>query len=201
MNKLCLFGMANICLSITGLVTTTNSSAAIIENPDNGHFYELILEDVTWDQANDAANARPGNWHLVTITDAVENAFIQSLLTPGTPIFDATCPTSSLVGQVCTGFWLGATSSSNTSNDWSWVTGETWSFTNWAPFEPFSNGDRLRIDEFRDQGPLVAWNDVPGDRLSNGYIVESSVVPVPAAAWLFTSGFIGLFGMARFKSV
>ena len=70
--------------------------------------------------------------------------------------------------------WLGATSSSNIAQDWRWVTGEPFSFTDWGPFEPFGNGDRLRIDEFRDRGGLVAWNDAPSTSTrSMGYIVES----------------------------
>ncbi len=193
-----LFNVASIGLSIVGLFAATSASAAIVQNPGNGHFYELTLAtDVTWDQANAAANSRPGDWYLATITDATENAFIQSLLTPGAPTFQSSCPASSLVGRVCNGIWLGGTSSSNLSNDWGWVTGEAWSFTDWGPFEPFSNGDRLRIDEFRDQGPLLAWNDGPSTRLSTGYIVESNAVPIPGAAWLFGSGVIGLVGVAK----
>ncbi len=182
-----------------GLVTSTNTSAAVVQNPSNGNFYELVLQTgVTWDEANNVANAKPGNWYLATITDAAENAFIESLLSPGAPFFQESCASSNLVGRVCGGIWLGGTSSSNTANDWGWVTGETWSFTDWGPFEPFSNGDKLRLTEFRDRGPLIAWNDVPGGRTnSTGFIIETSAVPIPAAVWLFGSGLLGLIGVAR----
>jgi len=199
MKQSCLNCTAVFMLSIGSLFSATYSTAAIVQNPSNGHFYELVLTGgITWDQANDAANARPGNWYLATITDATENAFIESLLAPGTPYFEENCLSSNLVGRVCNGIWLGGTSSSNASQDWSWVTGEVWSFTDWGPTAPFGNGDRLQIVEFRDQGPLIAWNDVPGTRTSStGYIVETNVIPIPAAVWLFSSGFIGLIGVAR----
>ncbi len=200
---------ARFSLALALLFVGASSQAAIVENTNNGHFYELVLVDggISWEDANIAANSRPGNWHLATITDATENTFIENLLSPGVPFFEASCLTSNLVGSVCGGIWLGGKSSSNASQDWSWVTGEAWSFTDWGPTAPFGNGDGLRIDEFRDQGPLIAWNDVPGASTSGyaarstGYIVETNVVPIPAAVWLFISGVIGLAGAARRKTV
>lgn len=158
------------------LVFASNCGASIIQNHDNGHFYELVLDPgVTWEDASRGAATRPGDWHLATITSAEENEFIESLFEAGAPFFVDPCLRSSLVGLVCGGLWIGGQSSSNAANDWHWVTGETFSFTDWGPFEPFRNGDRLRIDEFRDRGPLFAWNDAPGNRtLTTGYIVESA---------------------------
>jgi hypothetical protein len=152
----------------------------VVTNPNNGHRYEIVFHPgITWTEANNAANARAGNWHLATITSEEENTFIKNLLTAGgSPFFEDACLTSNLVGRVCGGMWLGGTSSSNTAQDWGWVTGEPFSFTNWGPFEPFGNGDRLRIDEFRDRGGLIAWNDAPSNSTrSMGYIVESDSNP------------------------
>jgi len=151
------------------------ASANPTVNPNNGHRYALILHPgITWTQANDAANALPGGWHLATITSASENAFIEALLQPGAPFFEASCLVSNLVGRVCGGIWLGGLSSSNAAQDWRWVTGEPFTFGDWGPFEPFGNGDRLRIDEFRDRSALIAWNDVPaGFVRSTGYIIEN----------------------------
>ena len=195
-------GTVTFVLIMVGMV-----SATIVQNPDSGHSYELVLAGgVTWDQANAAANLRPGNWHLATITDATENAFIENLLAPGAPFFEDSCLSGNLVGSVCQGIWLGGTSSTRSSNDWSWVTGEVWSFTDWGPTAPFGNGDRLQIDEFRSQGQLIAWNDVPGEWVrGTGYIVESSSaspVPEPSTVLLLGSGLAGLawYGRKRKKA-
>lgn len=50
-----------------------------------------------------------------------------------------------------------------------------------------------------DNGWIVgtAENSITGQ--SHGYLLSATVVPIPAAAWLFGSGFIGLIGMARRK--
>lgn len=185
----------------TLLLTTSVASAIPIEwdtaSGGNGNSYELILQPgLTWNEANSAANALGSGWHLATVTSVGENAFIESLFNPGPPSFEANCLTSSLVGRVCEGIWLGGFSSSNSANDWQWVTGEAFSFADWGPFEPFRNGDRLEIAEFRDRGQLIAWNDVPGGRTrSTGYIIEHEgplSVPEPLTIILMASGVAGL---------
>ncbi|HEC20083.1 MAG TPA: PEP-CTERM sorting domain-containing protein [Gammaproteobacteria bacterium] len=168
----------------------------------NGNLYELILQPgLTWGQANSAASGMGDGWHLATVTSENENQFIQSLLNPGAPYFEASCLSSNLVGEVCEGIWLGGFSSSSSANDWQWVTGEDFSFADWGPFEPFGNGDRLEIAEFRSRNQLMAWNDVPGGRTrSTGYIVEyerAISVPEPSAIFLVAIGLFGLGLLAR----
>jgi hypothetical protein len=138
--------------------------------------YELVIQPgATWNDAANAAAARSGGWHLATITSSAENAFVKALLSAGPPMFETTCLTSNLVGRVCGGIWLGGLSS---AQGWRWVTGEPFTFSNWAPFEPFGNGDRVRIDEFRDLSQLIAWNDVPaGFVRSTGYLLENDNPP------------------------
>jgi hypothetical protein len=47
---------------------TPEVAAQPIHNPANGHLYELVLQPgVTWTEANNAAAARPGGWHLVDL--------------------------------------------------------------------------------------------------------------------------------------
>ena len=48
------------------------------------------------------------------------------------------------------------------------------------------------------QWPYLATNSEVGFGLTTQF-VESSVVPIPAAAWLFGSGLVGLIGIARKK--
>ncbi len=164
----------------------------------NGNWYELVLQPgLTWEEANSAANTLGGGWHLATVTSAMENDFLDSLLNPGPPSFEASCITSSLVGKVCEGIWLGGFSSSNSANDWQWVTGEAFSFSDWGPFEPFGNGDRLEIAEFRDRGEFIAWNDVPGSRTRTmGYIVEREASLPVSEPYTILLMIVGLFAFS-----
>jgi hypothetical protein len=168
-----IFGIALVLV-----IAVTSALASPILNPGNGHYYEVILQPaITWTEANDAATALTGDWYLATITDANENAFVESLLVAGDSAYFANCITGTLAGTICSGLWIGGVSSSNTSNDWQWGTGEAFSFTDWGPYEPFPNGNHIRIEEFRSNG-VLAWNDVP-DHYTNGtgYIIESDYVP------------------------
>lgn len=62
--------------------------------------------------------------------------------------------------------------------------------------------DSFRCEGFTECGPIVSrgWVKYEGKNYGNNdWIVyaELKVVPVPAAVWLFTSGLIGLLGLAR----
>lgn len=138
----------------------------------NGHFYELVLvPGITWPAARDAANASSES-NLVTITSAAENQFIVNN-------FD-------LTGQ---NYWLGGfqtPGSSGVNIGWQWVTGEPWSYTNWAGGEPNDSGgasgedgseDALAHAGFGGTATVGKWNDAPtfyDYGLMAGYIVESN---------------------------
>jgi hypothetical protein len=78
----------------------------------NGHLYQRIDTGLTWHNARDyCANLGA---HLVTIGSQEENQSVYELLPWG---------------------WLGATDEA-TEGVWEWVTGEPWTFTDWAPGEP-----------------------------------------------------------------
>jgi hypothetical protein len=142
----------------------------------NGHFYHLVLQPgVTWSLATSQSAAESGNWYLATITSAQEWAFVEGMLRAGPPHFAAECATSNLVGRVCSGIWLGASTASASSQAWQWVTGEAFTFNDWGPLEPFRNGDRVRVDEFRDRAS-IAWNDVPSTAQASGYVMETETM-------------------------
>lgn len=147
-----------------------------VSNGGNGHLYEVVVANgnITWEDAQEAAAHRGDSWHLATITSAAENNFVENLIVGKSDYFNC-CQTSSLVGRVASGPWLGATASTNTSKDWKWVTGEEFVFTDWGPFEPFGNGNRISYAEFGNSR-LLAWNDIPsGHALSpQSYILECS---------------------------
>ena len=48
-------------------------------------------------------------------------------------------------------------------------------------------------------GAPAIGNAFTSDKLRSGDVINSPVVPVPAAVWLFGSGLLGLVGIARRK--
>ncbi len=114
----------------------------------NGHKYVLMSGKLTWAEAKAYAESMGG--HLATITNAEEDAVLGEMIR------------ASGYG----GLWLGA---ENTSGSWKWVTGEEFSFTNWASGEP-SGGDEHYLGYKNGNNE---WNDY---KMSTdavfGFIVE-----------------------------
>ena len=81
----------------------------------NGHYYQLYNEPKNWDNAEAYCETQGG--HLVTITSKEEQSFITSLLDSAS--------------KNC--YWTGAIKS---DKKWTWVTGEEFTYTNWAQNEP-----------------------------------------------------------------
>lgn len=153
---------------------------------ENGHTYQVVeLRDSNWDQArSDALTNFPG-YDLATITSQQETDFIVSLL-----------------NGLGWDWWIGAfqtTSKPETdpAAGWEWVTGETWSYTNWGFGEP-NNAGGFEDHATVERGGLN-WNDcctAPGAR---GYIVETlpSPIPVPASLPLLGCAIGGLVLLRR----
>ncbi len=111
----------------------------------NGHEYELITHYITWAEAKEDCEDRGG--HLVTISNFEENEFVSS--------FAAV-------------IWIGFTEEVN-EGSWQWITGETITYTNWAPGEPNNYGG---IDEdYAEMGGDGRWFDNI-NRDSNPYVCE-----------------------------
>lgn len=174
----------------------------------NGHYYETIAypSGITWEDAkiyaeNSVYLGMQG--HLATVTSADENSFIVNNL--GGPLAIHT-------------FFLGGfqpAGSPEPGGNWQWITGETWSFTNWVPGEP--NNEYSGGAIFDSQVPSSSeevlhfflsagqWNDVPRMSGWGGLMVEyetstPSPVPEPASMLLFGTG-IAVFGFAKRKFI
>src|ERR1041385_1669105 len=95
----------------------------------NGHWYKAIVNTngFNWDQASAAAQAEGG--YLATITSQAENDFVFSLVND--PKYLTAFNGS---GPALGGFQLAG--SAEPAGGWSWVTGEPWSYSNWAPGQP-----------------------------------------------------------------
>ena len=132
----------------------------------NDHWYECFSFGGTWGDANDAAILKEYNGmygHLATITSPEENEFANG---------------------VCTGAaWLGGyqtAGSDEPSSGWTWVTGESWSYSKWGQGEP--NNDKVGV--FSGENALVIrsdgfWNDLHEMRSAGSYLVEYEYAPVP----------------------
>ena len=160
-----------------------------------GSEYQVVNSSLTWDEANAGATALGSGWHLVTITSQGEQDFIAGLL-----------------GSQNGLFWAGASQAAGaggTALGWSWVTGETWDYTSWAPStigQPISEpNDWSGIDEIYlavdgrwDRN--WRWNDGLTTDGVLGYVAERTAsVPEPATLLLLGSGLVGLVGYRRRK--
>jgi len=183
-------------LIITICIFSLNVHAAIVQwkvvGGGNGHYYEAVLNPgISWDEANSLANAKGNGWHLATITSAQENLFVISMFS-NIPEFKSNRLHSNLAGWISNGPWIGGYSSTRTSNDLKWVTGEPFTNLAWGPYEPFGNGEKL-VYSFFESKNSVCWNDMPNTYTSappTGYIIENATTPEPSILSLITVGVI-----------
>ena len=71
--------------------------------------------------------------------------------------------------------------------------------TDWGPRRAMIMDDnREGMRDYSDAYEVVSYPDDPQISIGS-YLIRTSVVPVPAAVWLFGSGLIGLIGFARRK--
>ena len=127
-----------------------------IVNPANGHMYQRFDGGSTWHDAQAFCSLLGG--HLATISTAQENQFVYTNFTHG---------------------WLGATDEQS-EGTWQWVTGEPWSYTNWAPNEPtnccppeYCGGTGCTPEHYLNYwgSPYDGmWNDVPNG--TNSFVCE-----------------------------
>lgn len=122
----------------------------------NGHTYHLFDESLTWEDANNYCNELNG--HLVTITTEDEQKFIETLLENG--------------GQKQ--YWIGM----KTEGVPTWVTGETYQYSNWDRGEPNNNRKSGAAEDcvhiYNVANPAVGgserfkWNDMFNDNTYPG---------------------------------
>jgi len=165
---------------------------------DNGNTYTIVKVDapITWHEAKSDAEAAGG--YLATLTSQAELDFVYDNLA-----YDHTYWTLNHGGNKI-GPWLGATDE-ETEDNWKWVTGETWDFTNWEVHQPDNFANEEHYLHFFNAGvaaPDKTWNDVTVDYHGViSYIIETpgtvNAVPVPAAAFLFAPALLGFMGLRR----
>ncbi|MCM1364853.1 MAG: C-type lectin domain-containing protein, partial [Faecalibacterium sp.] len=105
----------------------------------NGHYYKVYDEAMTWSEAVAYCDNIDG--HLITITSREEQNFVYSIIknmTKGT-------------------YWLGATDYDH-EGEWTWVTNEKFSYSNWDAGEPNNGNGGIEhyAEMYRSRG---TWND------------------------------------------
>lgn len=207
--------MRTVCLIIWFSLCVSAAFAApihwAVDAGGNGHWYEAVLASsgITRSDSNTAAIASGG--YLATITSAAENAFVTSLIS-GNPdywYYTESGPPDP-PGGIWTGPWFGgyqdpsAPDYGEPSGAWSWVTGESWGYTNWAPSEPNDAWGNAQQDllHFAVKGSsdlsLGTWDDAHETSSYKGYLVEWNTNPVPEPSCLLAllTGGASLFGFA-----
>ena len=133
--------------------TNSTISGFTSQNNYNGHSYYRSTGTANWTTARSNCVAMGG--HLVTVTSSGENAFLFGLWPSG---------------------WIGLTDEV-TEGTWKWVTGETFSYTNWNSGEPNNSGNEDYI-QFVGSGK---WNDL-NNSSSLAYVIDFDYI-VTTSSW------------------
>lgn len=124
--------------------TLTDSSQKSVKW--NGHKYVRFDKGLSWEEAEEYCEGQNG--HLATITSSAEEKVIRNLISDGTK----------------NAYWLGA---QKEDDEWEWVDGEDWDYTNWADSQPDCyRGIEEYLEMYRIRNPhsgsqgLGFWNDI-----------------------------------------
>lgn len=111
----------------------------------NGHYYYVYdVDTVTdWNMAQEYCEAQGG--YLATITSAEEDSFLYSYI----------------VDAGYSSVMFGLTDQDRT-DDWRWVTGESFSYQNWRPGEPNHQGGYEHYGMYYERNTDGTWNDGSG---------------------------------------
>jgi hypothetical protein len=152
----------------------------------SGHYYsvqQITGGDNSWPTARNQAqalvapNGQPVN--LATLTSAEENNFVFSGIND--PAYWAVDDGNHNEGPYIGGYQFDKLHEPD--GDWTWVTGEPWSYTNWAPGEPSNSGgneDYLTFFSVDGVSRTSTWNDDDLSTVIHYYVAESEdCIPAP----------------------
>ncbi len=166
------FGLLILALLALAAMPSTARAQDWVQFSGNGHWY-LVTRDFfrSWEELQASAAEHGG--YFATITSAEEDAFVYAYIAQ----FPYLLPERN---GVIYGPWIGGVQdpgAAEPAGGWGWITGEPWSYTNWAPGQPDNaEGSADRLCYYK--GPADALpnrrKDVGSDAASpvSGYIIE-----------------------------
>jgi len=143
----------------------------------NGHYYEVVSQEVHWAIARTTAASMTWLGHpgrLATVTSDEEQAFLESSF-------------GSLLNMAFLGGYQ-TPGDRPPEEAWHWLSGEPWEYTHWAAGEPNDfGGDEIKI-EIQQIGSTFMWNDWGlDDGTRPRFVVEYEPVPSPLMAGPITN--------------
>lgn len=133
------------------VVEASDSSVTSGAVKRNGHYYKLYDKGMTWSKAKKFCESQGG--HLVTVTSQGEQNLVKRMIAKGAK----------------NSYWMGGYV--NNSGIWKWVTGEKFSYSNWAYNQP-DNHDASGYENvlvvYKNLNPNASceqgeWNDLNAD--------------------------------------
>lgn len=125
--------------------TQVQSESEIPAEPEIIHDYYLVTGEYTWEEANEYCKEHEG--YLATITSKEEQETVEKTLAPADKLHV---------------IWLGA-NDLNTSDEYEWLTGETFAYSQWAEGEPNNEDDVEHYLVMYEVDDKWVWNDAPND--------------------------------------
>jgi hypothetical protein len=183
----------SIMLAMAAFGLTAAPAAAVTQFAGNGHLYEFVATDLSWQGALAAAAAATPiagyTAHLVTITSQAEDDFLMTLTGSATFVWAAG------TDEDVEGTWKWAAGPEAGQTFFIFGTGSV-GFSNWNAGEPNNVGAE---DYLHFKANAGNWNDIFSTFPSGGYVVEyslnSGAVPEPAS-WAMLLGGLGVVGTA-----
>ena len=168
--------LAALLLAVSSLTVTAAEPENTAETPPyegavefEGHYYKIFDATESWSDARSACKKMGG--YLACITSEREQQFIESLNYWNDRLW---------IGGFREGYY-----------NWQWVSGEEWSYTNWAAGEPNNSGNVVPDENCIALWPQQ-WNDLNNYNLyeQSGFICEwekGTQNGVVVGSFMFTS--------------